>query len=76
MVEGDGNSFPPISSKKEASDWLAPQEANVNNNNFLVAPIRGFDFGELLGTKKLSLSTTLNLQSCSASTEKIVNGSL
>ena len=45
MVQEDGNSFHPISPKKQASDWLAPQEANVNNNNSLVAPIRGLLFG-------------------------------
>ena len=37
--------FHPISPKKQASDWLAPQEANVNNNNSLEAPIRGLLFG-------------------------------
>ena len=43
---GDINStFTQISPKKQASDWLAPQEANVNNNNSPVAPIRGLLFG-------------------------------
>ena len=37
--------FHPFSPKKQASDWLAPQEANVNNNNSLEAPIRGLLFG-------------------------------
>ena len=32
----------------QASDWLAPQEAIINTNNFLVAPIRDMDFGVLL----------------------------
>ena len=32
------------------------------DNNSLVAPIRGFDFGELLGTMEMSTSTTLNLR--------------
>ena len=32
----------------QASDWLAPQEANINNNNSLVAPIRGLLFGRKL----------------------------
>ena len=68
--------FIQFSSKKQVSDWLAPGEAIVNNNNSLVAPLRDFDFGELLGTMELSLSNTLNLQSCSASAEKIENGSL
>ena len=51
-------------------------EAIVNNNNSLVAPIRGFDFGELLGTMELSTSTTLNLQLHSARTGKFVAVSL
>ena len=42
-----------ISSKMQASDWLAPQEANENNNNSLVAPIRGLDFGGFWGKKEL-----------------------
>ena len=42
----------------------------------LVAPIRGFDFGELLGTMELSTSTTLNLQLHSARTGKFVAVSL
>ena len=51
-------------------------EAIVNNNNSLVAPIRGFDFGEFLGTMELSTSTTLNLQLHSARTGKFVAVSL
>ena len=35
-------------SKNQASDWFAVGEAIVNNNNFLVAPIRDMDFGVLL----------------------------
>ena len=40
----------------QASDWLAPQEANVNNNNSLVAPIRGLLFGGKIGGKGNCLS--------------------
>ena len=60
----------------QASDWLAPMEAIINNNNSLVAPIRGLDFWELLGTKKLSPYTTPNLQTHSARTGKFVVVSL
>ena len=57
MVEGASNSIVPKKLPRiQAPDWLAPQEANVNNNNSLVAPIRGFDFGELLEIMELSLS--------------------
>ena len=37
--------FLQFSLKNQAFDWLAPKEANVNNNNSLVAPIRGLLFG-------------------------------
>ena len=68
--------FSPNSPKFQASDWWATQEANLNNNNSLVAPIRGLDFWELLGTKKLLPSTTPNLQRHSAKTGKFVAVSL
>ena len=77
MVESDGNSFHPNSPKKQASDWLAPQEANVNNNNSLEAPNQRPAFCRKIGGKKLpSPCTTPNLKSHSASTEKIKNGPL
>ena len=60
----------------QASNWLAPREAIVNNNNSPVAPIRGFNFGEVLGTMESSSSTTLNLHSCSVRTGKFVAVSL
>ena len=41
--------FHQIHLKMQASDWLAPWEAIVNNNNSLVATFRGFNFGEFLG---------------------------
>ena len=59
--------FHPISPKKQASDWLAPQEANVNNNNSLWG---------VIGDNGIFTLYTLNLKSCSASIEKIENGSL
>ena len=55
---------------------MAPREANVSNNNSHVAPIRGLDFGEFLGTKELPVSTTPNLQTLSARTGKFVAVSL
>ena len=68
--------FLQFSSKMQASDRLTPQEANVNNNNSLVAPIRGLEFGGFRGKKGIvSPSTSLNLQSRSASTGKFENGS-
>ena len=76
MVEGAINYCPQKLPRIQASDWLAPREAIINNNNSLVAPIRGLDFGELLGTKELSPSTTPNLQTHSARTGKLVAVSL
>ena len=65
--------FLQFSSKKQASDWLALGEAIVNNNNSLVVPIRGLLFGGKIGGKELlSPSTTLNLQTCSARTGKLI----
>ena len=53
--------------KKQASHWLATQEANVNNNNSLWG---------VIGDNGIFTLYTLNLKSCSASIEKIENGSL
>ena len=74
MVEGDGQFLSSnFSSKKQASDWLALGEAIVNNNNSPVAQIRGLLFGGKIGGKELlSPSTTLNLQTCSARTGKLI----
>ena len=66
----------PLYPKIQASDWLAQQEEIINSNNSLFAPIRGLDFGVFWGIMELSPSTTLNLQSRSASIEKIETGTL
>ena len=46
VVEGASNSIVPKKLPRiQAPDWLAPQEANVNNNNSLEAPFSGLLFG-------------------------------
>ena len=61
---------------QQASDWLAPLEANINKNNSLLAPIRGFNFlGGVFWDNGIVTLYTLNIQSRSASKEKIENGS-
>ena len=41
--------YTPNSPKSKASDWSVSQEANVNNNNSLVTPIRRLLFGIKIG---------------------------
>ena len=46
----------------QASDWLAPQEANINNNNSLLAPIRGLLFGGKLDERNYHHRTSNHAQ--------------